>query len=210
MRDDQLVEYLPTVGDRVTVRAFIDKTNANSLNVASSALSPLMARLRNKIAERNKKKCSYSAQTDENERCKKLLGNANARRDVRRVELGWQHNDGHTFKQVRAQNGGGVRHLKEICKSTCTEELLATGLPLFFPNGENKKGKLEDFEFDVRDANGTILEGCSIGELYESRKVKILRLYICSKLKEGSVKSTRQKHAKKLRLTPVDVSFTSM
>jgi hypothetical protein len=215
MSDEQLSSYVTAFGDRVTVRKFVDQTlkgACGSRGGGGGALSPLMERLRGKIAERTKKRkqCfAFSAANEDDSRGQKLVGNDNAKKAVRRIELGWMHYEGSAFKQIRSQNGGGVRHLKDICKTTTPEEVLATGVNLFFPNGVSKKGKVEDFDFDVRDVNDTVLQRCSIGELYENKKVKMLRLYICSKLKVP-LKSTNKKPAKKLLIASDVVSFTNM
>ncbi|KAJ4937709.1 hypothetical protein JOQ06_002341 [Pogonophryne albipinna] len=68
------------------------------------------------------------------------------------------------------------------------EELLDIGKALFFPNGKSAKGPLKDFKFDVRDFSHcpVPLEN-TVQQLYDQTKLRMLRIYTCSKEKDKYV-----------------------
>jgi len=197
MSDDQLECYLPAYGDRIAVKSFLRAHGHGGFNVAEDAHNiPVLNRLRQKIAERRRK--SGKAQLLGNEsasRPDKLRGNSNAARENRRIEVGWHDFEpaSQTHKQVRSQNGGGIRHLS-VPKSMTVEDILQSALQLFFPDGKNKKGDIGDYEFEIRNVDGSSVGQCTMGELYERTKVKMLHLNIFSRKKTyaQSTLSTKQ------------------
>lgn len=51
----------------------------------------------------------------------------------------------------------------------------------FFPNGQSRRGNISEFNSSVTDPTFEELdESCTIGEMYERQKVKILRLYLAT------------------------------
>ena len=53
---------------------------------------------------------------------------------------------------------------------------------LFFPNGASKSLKLENHVCFISDFSQNELDqDCTVEDLYEKNKVKILRLYLCTK-----------------------------
>nr|XP_023665982.1 uncharacterized protein LOC111843010 [Paramormyrops kingsleyae] len=53
---------------------------------------------------------------------------------------------------------------------------------LFFPNGKSKHLDLKSLDCEIRDFAHRIIESeCTVGDLYEASKVKILRLYLFTK-----------------------------
>lgn len=82
------------------------------------------------------------------------------------------------FKQVRAAQGGGTRHLTAD-RNTRVEELHEMARNLFFPDGYSRQGYLENFSTTMRDVSGIEILGTStIHEQYQERKVKMLRIYL--------------------------------
>lgn len=63
-----------------------------------------------------------------------------ALKSSRKIELGWMH-DG---KQLRKCSDGATRVL-EVSKNSTKKDILSHAKELFFPGGESKKGKWEDF-----------------------------------------------------------------
>lgn len=191
MKDEQLRHYLPAYGDRVATVAWLNShtCGANGNAPECRPQSSVLSRLRQKIAQR-KHKCGNS----EESACRreKLRCNTNAMRESRRIEVGWHDFDpaSQTHKQVRIQNGGGIRHLSAPTVMT-VEDVLQTALQLFFPDGKNKKGDVGDFDFHIRSFDGSSVGHCTLGELYERTKVKMLRLNIFS-CKKTDVLSTEQ------------------
>ena len=86
------------------------------------------------------------------------------------------------LRQVRARGGGGTRSV--ILPKECSmSEVLDKGKNLFFPNERNKRGHVTDFEFSIMDFSECLILDMSqtVSALYESSKVSMLRLYICTK-----------------------------
>lgn len=183
MSDDQLEYYLPAYGDRVAVKSFLRVHGHGGINVAEDANNTsVLNRLRQKIAERRRKSQVLGNKSES--RGMHLRGNSNAVRENRRIEIGWHDFQPtlQTHKQVRVQNGGGIRHLT-VPKSMMATDILQTALQLFFPDGKNKMGDIGDFEFEIRNVDGSSVGQCTMGELYERTKVKMLRLVILSRKK---------------------------
>lgn len=89
---------------------------------------------------RNPSAASEDSGEEEESVTRKLpqLGNKNASKDTRRIELGWIHNK----RQVRTKCGGGTRKVV-VPKKAGYEDLLKLGKELFFPAGQSKKGPLQ-------------------------------------------------------------------
>lgn len=103
-----------------------------------------------------------------------MIGNKNACKDTRRLELGWIHNG----KQVRTKCGGGTRKLN-VPKTAVYDDLIKLGKELFSPRGQSKKGPEISFSFKIYD-----FQECerprdiTVGGLYESVKLGVLRFYL--------------------------------
>lgn len=65
--------------------------------------------------------------------------NTNAKRIVRRIEVGWMDFDEEKggFKQVKSVSGGGTRHLS-VDKNETVSNIKLMAENLFFPNGTSK------------------------------------------------------------------------
>ncbi|KAI9541889.1 hypothetical protein NQZ68_026351 [Dissostichus eleginoides] len=115
------------------------------------------------------------------------VGNKHASKDTRRVEIGWLNFEKGKYYQVCTRHGGGTRHMS-VEKTVTMEELLDIGKALFFPNGKSAKGPLKDFKFDVRDFSHcpVPLEN-TVQQLYDQTKLRMLRIYTCSKEKDKEV-----------------------
>lgn len=77
------------------------------------------------------------------------LGNKNAEKQSRKINLGWMHGG----KQVKLKKGGGTKKIN-IKKNATKDELIKEGIRLFFPDGESPKGPITDFVTDLRDFSG--------------------------------------------------------
>lgn len=98
-----------------------------------------------------------------------------------------------SFVQIKEKRGGGIRHLKAL-KSATMAELLECGKKLFFPNGKNKLGDINEFEMKLRDFTEDELDPqTTLGEQYEMRKVKILRLYLSCKRTDTTASANIQR-----------------
>ncbi|KAI9518339.1 hypothetical protein NQZ68_038610 [Dissostichus eleginoides] len=75
-----------------------------------------------------------------------------------------------------------------VQKTVTMEELLDIGKALCFPNGKSAKGPPKDFKFDVRDFSHcpVALEN-AVQQLYHQTKLRMLRIYACSKEKDNEV-----------------------
>ena len=70
--------------------------------------------------------------------------------------------------------GGGTCHLVVPIHET-VRSLLETAIALFFPDGVSMKGPREDYDFTMLNFDQTELHHCTIGALYEVKKVIILK-----------------------------------
>ncbi|XP_056451417.1 uncharacterized protein LOC130386499 [Gadus chalcogrammus] len=139
----------------------------------------LLERIREKIGNRKMLKTDCHTPSESHGLSRKC--NKSGEKVVRKIEIGWLHYSKPHYTQVRTRHGGGTRHTT-VPKETTVEQVLETGKRLFFPNGSSTKGPQHIFDFEVRDfkRNYIPLEE-TVGKLYESTKLKLLRFYICSK-----------------------------
>lgn len=177
MTDEELGQYIVSYGDRLALRAFCrQKTGPNE---QAGIKSTLMQKVRDRLREREQR-YTVNGETAEG----RGVGNKHAAKVSRRIELGWLHYSKGDFHQVRARHGGGTRHLT-VEKTVKMEHLLETGKDLFFPNGQSSKGPVENFNFDVRDfSHSSVSLESTVSQLYNKTKLKMLRIYICSKEKD--------------------------
>ncbi|XP_071127559.1 uncharacterized protein [Mytilus edulis] len=113
----------------------------------------------------------------------KLKGNDNAKKQERKIEIGWFDYDYRSseYRQVRTLNGGGVRYINAP-KTWMQDDILQHGKKVFFLNGKSKRGNVTDFQFEVRNFMGGRMDNdCTIGDLYTLTGSKLLRFYIYSK-----------------------------
>lgn len=112
------------------------------------------------------------------------MGNKNATRKTRKIELGWMNYQDGYFRQVRRPTGGGTSKIIAR-KGETVNKILEDGKKIFFPNGKSRKGSAENFDFTLcvmgseEPLDGTV----TIENLYDTTHHKILRLYVCSKKK---------------------------
>lgn len=79
-------------------------------------------------------------------------------RPTLKVELRWKHYvDGIGYKVKKAAEGGGVR-VQTLSRLASLEECHQTAENLFFPNGENPEGSLEDLITNLADFKGDLLD----------------------------------------------------
>ncbi|KAI9546034.1 hypothetical protein NQZ68_031324 [Dissostichus eleginoides] len=183
MTDEELGKYIERYGDRLALRAFCrQRTWTNETTVKSgertTVKSSLMEKIRDRLQEKGEK-----ADPDVGPG----VGNKHASKDTRRVEIGWLNFEKGKYYQVRTRHGGGTRHMS-VQKTMTMEELLDIGKALFFPNRKSAKGPLKDFKFDVRDFSHcpVPLEN-TVQQLYDQTKLRMLRIYTCSKEKDKEV-----------------------
>ncbi|KAK5874636.1 hypothetical protein PBY51_019564 [Eleginops maclovinus] len=175
MTDAEMAKYIPSYGSRLAVRSFcrIKETDRRTTQV--------IHRLRQNIAEGKRKRSFAESSSERNDDLMARHRNTNASRSKRRIELGWQHYHNHDFHQVRSKNGGGTRHLA-VEKSTMVKQIMETAKNLFFPEGKSPKGSVEDFTYEICDFKKQSVDmTTTIADLYEQSKLKMLRLYLCTK-----------------------------
>ncbi|XP_031153067.1 uncharacterized protein si:ch73-30l9.1 [Sander lucioperca] len=170
MTDDQLMKYVPKIGEYC-------RTEVAALEGTTTTISKATESLMKKIKERQASKRSHGDDHSEN-----LSGNSNALKMECVFQMGlfeevWAKN-----VQVKEKRGGGTRHLKALTSTMA--QLMEIGKELFFPNGKSKIGNVNDFEFRIQDFTEDELDPLTtLGEQYEKRKVRMLRLYLsCIKI----------------------------
>lgn len=71
---------------------------------------------------------------------------------------------------------------------------------IFFPKGVSKRGKLSDFTFELRDFSAQAIPNEStVGDMYESTDVKMLRYYIFTKRKADQCYDSDEMYSPKLK-----------
>ncbi|XP_065110919.1 carbohydrate sulfotransferase 10 isoform X1 [Paramisgurnus dabryanus] len=120
-------------------------------------------------------------------------GNKNAETKTRKIELGWMHYQNCSYKQVRRPNGGGTREIV-VKKEDTVSYVLDIGKKLFFPEGESTKGNADDSNFMlcVSGSEEPLKENQTIVSLYEATHYKILRLYVCTRLRDQDCDQSKE------------------
>ncbi|XP_039663394.1 uncharacterized protein LOC120563341 [Perca fluviatilis] len=175
IEDAYLARYIPVYGDRIATRRYcLDKQKREEDN--SSKMS-LLEKLRKRMRTSTASHSEDSGQEPWTARKVRANPSKNALKTSRKIELGWIHEG----KQVRKRSGGGTRVL-DVNKDSSKKDLMSHAKELFFPHGESKKGKWEDFMHNIYDFKETELdETTTVGELYTMSKFGILRFYLSTK-----------------------------
>ena len=187
MTDVELSEYIPLHGERLRVRKFLRERSKSKNNTKRSNLLDV---LRQKIETRRRDPRSGSAETgisgysqtsfDTMRESNRRMGNRNAEKEKRKVEIGWIHKTGNKSVQVRSKKGGGTRKLT-MKKDATKKDLFEEGLSLFFPGGISSQGRADDLSFDLWDYQDKSMdESKTIGEMYRETKLPVLRFYLAS------------------------------
>ncbi|CAG5980160.1 unnamed protein product, partial [Menidia menidia] len=177
MTDSDLAKYIPKVGDRVSTVAFCRQATLSQKS--PSRKESILSRLRQRL--------SGAEGMPPKKRSSKWAENTNAKRKVRRIEVGWMDFDEEKerYKQVKSVSGGGTRHLS-IDKDETVANIKLMAEDLFFPNGLSKKNKcLSHYSTHIESSQIHVDVTHTVEELYSQSKVKILRLYLCTKKNTG-------------------------
>lgn len=173
--DDVLKVYLPKYGDRLAVVSFANYSQKGwKTETVSHRTRSLMESLKDKV--KGKMNAHFT-------RSKSQQGNGNAKRMERRVEVGWLDYAFHVkeYKQIYMKTGGGIKH-ETFSVDTLLSTILKVATGWFFPNDQNRRGNISEYDFFITDPSHTELDGhITVGDMYDETKVKILRLYIASK-----------------------------
>lgn len=177
MTDSDLAKYIPKVGDRVSTVAFCRE----------AALSQKSPSRKESILSRLRQRLSGAERMPPKKRSGNWTGNSNAKRKERRIEVGWMDFDEEEerYKQVKSVNGGGTRHLS-IDKNEKVADIKVMAENLFFPKGRSKRNKsLSNYSTHIESSQIHVDVSNTVDELYNESKVKMLRLYLCTKKKTG-------------------------
>ena len=170
--------FIPHLGDRVAVKRFCKKRmkQSSSSDSEDTEKGKLLQKLRLKL--QNKRAGGKSQAPNMH-----LVGNKQAKRTTRKIDIGWMHYDEvqKQYKPVRKQNGGGTRKLS-VCKSSTADTLQKIAEGLFFKDGKSSKGLLESHETQLTDVgHQVVLSSATVEELYDEAKMTVLRLYLKTK-----------------------------
>jgi len=166
--DGELKKYIPNYGDRLLLVSFCKKHDTNE---ATCSRINLMKHINNP--------------SEHNKRSTKQLGNRNALKRRRRVQLGWFNfnDEKKRYTQVKTKKGGGLRS-DSYQLDTTMAAFIDEGTKLFFPKGTSKFGDMNEFEFKIIDSCLDIIDlDTTVAELYAKRKDQILKIYLSSKAK---------------------------
>lgn len=181
MTDSDLAKYIPKAGDRVSTVAFCRQATLSQQS--PSRKESILSRLRQRL--------SGAEGMPPKKRSSKWAENTNAKRKVRRIEVGWMDFDEEKerYKQVKSVSGGGTRHLS-IDKDETVANIKLMAENLFFPKGFSKKNKsLSHYSTHIESSQIHVDVSNTVEELYNQSKVKILRLYLCTTKKTGQLPS---------------------
>lgn len=172
MTDDQLREYLPSYGDRLAVFGYCRRKEKEPRNHKSKVFERLKAKIVRKKAD-----CVSESECQTSSR--------NARKNERKIELGWLHLREGELVQVRTKKGGGTRKLS-VQKDYKKADLVEKAVELFFPGGRNAEGSRDDFDCDITDfQQNSVDDSITVGEIYENTKLPVLRFYLTTKKREN-------------------------
>lgn len=110
----------------------------------------------------------------------------NVKRDELKLALMDFDEEGERYKQVKSVNGGGTRHLS-IDKNETVADIKVMAENLFFPQRPFKKQNksLSHYSTHIESSQIHVDVSNTVHELYNESKVKILRLFLCTKKKMG-------------------------
>ena len=184
MNDKDLTNFLPKIGDRVSLKIFIEEIKDKKRKPKSTILRALRQKMG--IQGKDSQSSSSSDEGPSTSKPKKptgpqmaRMGNRSANKNLRKVEVGWIHKG----KQIRTPRGGGTRKLN-LPKFYKKEQILDEITPLFFPHGQSPMGPTEHFDFSVADFSQRDIEDQSINDLYVSSKMTTLHLYLITSQKQ--------------------------
>lgn len=183
--DNDLEKYLQCKGDRIAVKAFAsEQKNKDTDNERKLAL---IDSLRKRMGVPNMsdtddeettigKKRPYSF----SRKFKKRKQAEIASKPDRAIVVGFAILDSSAkaYRQIRAPLGGGTRYAR-VNKNTRKNELIKIICPLFFPDGKNCHGNINDYSFDIStDVHGTqLMQNESIEEITRRLGLKHFRCY---------------------------------
>lgn len=108
MDEETLSKYIPHFGDRVFAKNWTGSASAEAGSNADKK-KKLIERIRAKMKLPSSGQATASSS---NPTCSGLgLGNKNAVRKTRKLELGWMNYQDGYFRQVRRPTGGGTREI---------------------------------------------------------------------------------------------------
>ncbi|XP_047659720.1 uncharacterized protein LOC125139512 [Tachysurus fulvidraco] len=173
--DATMTAYIPAYGDRIATRRFcMEKQRKGGDDLKRQSLFEKLRRKLGTLTSNKDTDQDFEEELSMQPTKIHLRNNKRAVKMTRKIELGWIHDK----KQVRKRNGGGTRVL-DISKKATKTEILSQAKKLFFPNDKSRKGKWEEFSHNIVDFQEAYLdEGVSVGELYETHQLGILRFYL--------------------------------
>lgn len=193
MMDEQTLKtYVPAYGDRIALRQFCRR----KAEPKGKRKGELFQRLKKKLKQRLQKKSDSDSDNSDcagrEEKHEHLFGNQYAARQTRRIDIGWLNfnSTAREFKQVKEKRGGGIRRLT-LDRNTTMATVSQLALSLFFPDGTSSLGSLDKFTYYLQDFKQSIVdEHDKISDIYQTTKVKLLRLYLCTTLTKEQTSPT--------------------
>ena len=168
MTDDSLRSLGLTYGDSISLRMFVQLCQSSAAPASDRESQSSGAwRLRNRIQQRLGTRRSESTR-------ERMAGNKFGMKSMRRLEVGWKNYDSklHKYVVVRPCKGGGTRHFK-VQGSTTMSEMMQMACEVFdvqrSPEVETKLVSFDDH---------FISDGVTVSDLYELKKVSLLRVYL--------------------------------
>ncbi|XP_052799115.1 uncharacterized protein LOC128230710 [Mya arenaria] len=141
-------------GERI--KAVIENIRTRSKKLKKKALVPATK----KVSEpKEKEKMDAAGQ-------EKRKQKPSGRHTMYKLHIGWRHYCQGDFRQITSRRGGGIRKMEyNITEPQSVESIIEVGKRLFFPNGRNSFGNLNDMEVNLTNYSGEKIERfCNIDE----------------------------------------------
>lgn len=163
MEDTEPATYLPSYGDRIALKHFCKHHTPSTKRKLG-----LFQKLRVKMMIRKEGNEDEPQTSNKKAKCN------------RNIEIGLLHRDNGVIKQVRKSQCGESRKI-QLNVQAGYDDLLKEGNALFFHNGTSTKGHESEFDLEVWDFKlNPLPKYLSIGMIYETVKLPMLRFYIAT------------------------------
>ena len=158
MSDDQLKQMgLEKYGDRIALCSLCEGMTSSSYT--NNETNTILQRINSSLSNTGTKR-----------RQMKLLGNKNAKKEKRRIEIGWLTVHEEHLRQIKQKQGGGTRSLTEDVSITVAD-ILEKAKMLFFPDGKSVRGTIENFKCSIVKFDGSdIAMQTTVKELMKAQR----------------------------------------
>lgn len=207
MNDDQMAKFIPLCGDRLAVRNFLSQQKLESANASPLAAPKRKLSVLDRLRKRLCLPHGNDVQGEETEtrqfppksssvalnQMNRASRKRNAQKTSRVIELRWIIIDtSGNRKKVNTENGGGTRKV-EVRKDSTVDDIFILAKDYFFPQKLSDFGHIDSFKCSIWDFKLCEMNSVhTVGYLYESSKLSMLRFYLVTTAQANDDVSERQ------------------